>query len=144
MKRISRMVAGSLMAVLVGGGLATAKLNAQNGQGETFKVPFAFTADGHQIKPGTYEVRRDASAFLISIQNVETGDKQLFAVRPEQNGSVPTRGVLVFQQCGNRKALTEFHLRGTSAFSATVKVASNESLEMGNCPSSGTTMLAAR
>ena len=133
MKRRS-MMAALLLAVLMVGGASEARLNAQDGLGEIFTVPFAFTADGHEIQAGTYEIRRDSSQFLLSIQNLKTGEKQLFSVRPEQRSAVPARGLLVFHGCGERKELSEFHIRGTSLYSAAIDSGRSIGSEIENCP----------
>ena len=144
MKRVSSMMAGSLLAVLIAGGTCQARLNAQNEPGEVFTVPFAFTADGHEIQPGTYEVRRESNQFLVSIQNVKTGEKQLFSVRPEERSAVPAMGLLVFERCGDQKALSEFHIRGTNLYSATIDAGRRKSPEVESCSRSDTVTLAAR
>jgi hypothetical protein len=143
MKSITSIVAGSLLAVLIAGGASTTQLQAQNAPGEIFAVPFAFTVGGQEIKPGRYEVRRDASEYAISIQNLQTGEKQLFSVRPEERSAVPAKGLLVFRQCGDRKDLAEFHIRGTSLYSATIQLHKKNS-ELERCSHSDMTTLAAR
>ena len=144
MKRVKSMMAGSLLAVLIAGGPFEARLNAQSMQGEIFTVPFAFTAQGHEVQPGTYEVRRDSSPFLMSLQNVKTGEKQFFSVRPEQRSAVPAEGMLVFEECGDRKKLSEFHIRGTNLYSATINSRRRESPEVESCSRPETVTLAAR
>lgn len=142
--RISSMVAGSFLAVLLAAGVFEAKLSAQDPAGEVFKVPFAFTADGHLIQAGTYEVRRFESPFMMSIENVKTGDKQLFSVRPEGSQAVPARGLLVFSRCGDQRELSEFHVRGTGMYSATIQPKRKANPEVERCSSSNTTTIAAR
>jgi hypothetical protein len=144
MNRVRSVMAGSLLAVLIAGAAFNAKLVAQNGPGEIFTVPFAFTADGHQIQPGTYEIRRDSTQFLMSIQNVKTGDKQLFSVRPEQRAGVSAKGLLVFHGCSDRKQLSEFHVRGTSLFSATMDSQTSSNLHRESCSRQEVVTLAAR
>ncbi|MBS1804076.1 MAG: hypothetical protein JST28_11965 [Acidobacteria bacterium] len=144
MKRATSMMAGMLLAVLIAGGAAGTKSSAQSVSGEVFTVPFAFTADGHEVEPGTYEVRRDSSQFVMSIQNVKTGEKQLFPVRPESRPAVHQKGLLVFQQCGDRKSLSEFHVRGTSLYSATVTSGRKRNFEVESCSRPETLALASR
>lgn len=145
MKRIAMRMAGLVFAVLIAEGGWTAQARAaQFEPGETFNVPFAFTADGHKVVPGTYEVWRESSENVISIENVKTGKKQLFSVRPEGQAVVPAKGLLVFHGCGNRKDLAEFHVRGTSLYSATMGSGRRKNSDVESCPSSDTTTLAAR
>jgi hypothetical protein len=145
MKRITSIVAGPVFAVLTACGTFTAVLGAQDALGEIFTVPFAFTADGHEIGPGTYEVRRDMSQRLMSIQNVQTGEKELFSVRPEnRHSSISVKGFLVFERCGDSRNLIEFHKRGTGLYSATIAPSRKKNLEVGICSTSGTTTVAAR
>jgi hypothetical protein len=119
-------------------------LSAQDVQGEIFTVPFTFTAEGHEIEPGTYEIRRDFSQFLMSIVNVKTGEKQLFSVRPETRAAIPEKGLLVFRGCGNRKTLSEFHVRGANLFSAAVEPGRRETPEMERCSRVDAVTIAAR
>jgi len=144
MKSIESIMTGVLLTGLAVGGTFGARAAAQDGTGEIFTVPFSFIADGHEIRPGTYEIRRESSQFLLSIQDVKTGEKQLFSVRPEQRSAVPENGLLVFQQCGERKQLSEFHLRGTNLYSATIDSTPRESSELESCSKPGTVTIAAR
>jgi hypothetical protein len=144
MKRFTSMMPALLLAVLMVGGASEAKLNAQDRLGEIFTVPFAFTADGHEVQAGTYEIRRDSSQFLLSIQNLKTGEKQLFSVRPEQRSVVLAMGLLVFRGCGERKELSEFHVRGTNLYSAAIDSGRSKNSEIENCPRPENVTLAAR
>lgn len=144
MKHATSMMAGLLLIGLIAGGGSETKLNAQSETGEIFTVPFAFAADGHMIQPGTYEVRHDFSRFLLSVQNVKTGEKQLLSVRPEERFSVPAKGLLVFERCGQRRELSEFHVRGTSLYSETTAQGRKKHTEVESCAEAGTVTLAAR
>lgn len=144
MKQVSSIMAGLLMVATFATGSLGATAAAQDATGEIFTVPFAFTADGHEIQPGTYEIRRESSQFLLSIENVKTGEKELFSARPEQRAAVPAKGLLVFQRCGERKELSEFHTRGTNLYSATMDAKLRKSLELESCSRSNTVTVAAR
>jgi hypothetical protein len=144
MKRITSIIAGSLFTVLIAGGTFPTNLHAQSEPGLTFSVPFAFWTNGHHIPAGTYQVTLDSGQFLISIRNIKTGAKQLFSVRPEQRGAITERGVLVFHNCGERKDLTEFHIPGTDAYSATMTPHGAGNIEANNCRANDTMTLAAR
>jgi len=144
MKHVASIVAGLFGVLLIGSGGSAAPLRAQSAPGEIFTVPFAFRAEGHVIEPGTYEVRREANQFLISIQNVVTGDKQLFGVRPEEKGAAPAKGLLVFRKCGDHKDLSEFHIRTAKLYSVTIEAHGKKNSEMEACSSTDTTMVAAR
>lgn len=144
MKRTISVVAGSLFAVLAAGGGFTQKLAAQAGSGATFSVPFPFTADGYNVAAGTYEVRHLSSPFLISVINVETGEKQIFSVRPEQQGKIPSKGLLVFHRCGERVNLTEFHMTGTNSYSTAISPKRARNSEVESCSPEETMTVAAR
>jgi|GEM_PF-1326293 len=144
MKRITSIVAGSLLAILIAGGTLAANLHAQNEPGLIFVVPFQFSTNGHPIPAGTYQVTLDSSQFLMSIRNIKTGDKQLFNVRPEQRGTIAERGVLVFHKCGARKDLTEFHIPGTDVYSATMMPHVAKNIETNDCRANDNLTLAAR
>lgn len=144
MKRITSIVAASLFAVLTGAAAFSTHANAQNEHGAIFSVPFDFTADGHVIDAGTYKVNLDFNQHQISIQNVETGDQQFFAVRPELQHAIPSSGLLVFHRCGQRKDLTEFHIPGTNYYSATIPRRHVASSDLERCSANDTTTIAAR
>lgn len=144
MKRITSIVAGSLVAILIAGGGFTGSATAQNEPGAIFTVPFAFTADGYSVAAGTYEVDLLSSPFLISIRNVDTGEKQIFTVRPEQQLNVASKGLLVFHRCGQRKDLTEFHIPGTNLYSAAVSPRRVKNSEVESCSPAEIMTVAAR
>ncbi|WP_109487325.1 hypothetical protein [Occallatibacter savannae] len=144
MKQVTSIMSGILLAFVIAGGSGGARANAQDGTGEIFTVPFAFTVDGHDIQPGTYEVRRDLSPFLLSVENVKTGEKELFSVRPEQRRAIPAKGLLVFQRCGDRNKLSEFHVPGTNLYSATIDARPRKSTEVESCSRAETMTIAAR
>ena len=144
MKRITSIVAGSFLAILIAGCTLATDLQAQNEPGLIFVVPFEFSTNGHPVPAGTYQVTLDSSQFLISIRNIKTGDKQLFNVRPEQRGTIAERGVLVFHKCGARKDLTEFHIPGTDVYSATMMPQGARNIETNDCRTNETMTLAAR
>lgn len=144
MKRMSSIVTGSFFAVLIACGGCAPKMKAQTEQAAIFSVPFAFTTDGHQVAAGTYEVRRLSSLFLISIRNVDTGQKEIFEVRPEEQSKIPAKGLLVFHRCGQRTDLTEFHIAGNSVYSAAIPKGRARSSEMETCSSADTMTVAAR
>lgn len=144
MKRISSIVTGSFFTVLIACGGCSPKMNAESESGALFNVPFAFTADGHHVSSGTYEVDRLANPYLISIRNVETGEKQIFTVRPEQQRTIPSKGLLVFHRCGQRKDLIEFHIPGTNVYSRAISPQQATNSEVESCSPADTTTVAAR
>lgn len=129
---------------MIAGGTFTAKLHAQMEPGLLFSVPFAFSTNGHSIPAGTYQVTLDSSQFLISIRNVETGEKQFFTVRPEQQRTIASQGLLVFHRCGERKELTEFHIPGADSYSMAIPSRRAKSAEAKSCPTTDAVFLAAR
>lgn len=144
MKRITSIVAGSLFAVLIIGGTFAARVQAQDEPGVTFKVPFAFSADGQNIPAGTYQLNLVSNQFEMSIRNVQTGDVRFLSVHPEQQLTVASRGLLVFHGCGERKDLAEFHIPGTSIYSATIVPRGAKNMESKSCPTPGTLTVASR
>lgn len=144
MKRITSIVAGALIAVLIGTGAISTKANAQAETTQVFSVPFAFTADGHVIDAGTYEINLVSNQFLMSIRNLKTGDRQLFAVRPEQQRNTSSRGLLVFHRCGANRDLTEFHVPGTNLYSTTIPPRHKTASDLERCSEDDTTTIAAR
>lgn len=119
MKRITSIIVKSLFAILISGGLLTTA-HAQYDPGITVDIPFAFSADGHEIAAGTYQLQLTDSNFLLSIRNVSTGKKQIITVRPEESRKLSDQARLTFQVCGGHNYLTEIYTQGTRLFSATV------------------------
>jgi len=144
MKRMSSIIVASLFAILILGGPLVAKLHAQNGEGLVFSVPFAFTADGSRIAAGTYELNLVSNEFMMSIRNVETGDTQVFNVRPEQQRAIESHGRLIFHRCGGHMDLTEFHVPGTNLYSETITPNRVKKAEAKTCPATDAVFLAAR
>ena len=144
MKRLTSIVTGSFIAVLFGCGALIANANAQAEPGEIFTVPFAFTADGHNVAAGTYEISLVSNHYLISIRNVQTGKEQFFTVIPEQQLTIASQGLLVFHRCGQRKDLTEFHIPGTDLYSTTIAPRHANASELESCSPESTTTIAAR
>lgn len=144
MKRMSSIIVGSLVAVLIAGGAFAVKLHAQNGLGVVFSVPFAFTADGRDIAAGTYELNLASNKFMMSIRNVETGDMQVFTVHPEEQRAIDSHGRLVFHSCGGHMDLTEFHVPGTNLFSETIPPRRLQNMEAKACHAPDSVTMASR
>ncbi len=144
MKRITSIVAGSLLAILIVGGGFAARLQAQDDLGVTFKVPFAFSADGQNIPAGTYQLSLVSNPYTMKIRNVQTGDQRFLSVRPEQQRTVASRGLLVFHDCGDRKDLAEFHIPGNSLYSETIAPRGMKNMEGKTCPAPGALTVASR
>jgi hypothetical protein len=144
MKRMSSIIVGSLVAVLIVGGTFTAKMHAQDGPGVVFSVPFAFTADGHNIAAGNYELNLVSNEFLMSIRNLKTGELQLFGVHPDQERKIEERGRLIFEGCGEHRYLAQFHIPGTNVYSTTMTPNRVKNAEAKACPATDFVTLAAR
>jgi hypothetical protein len=144
MKRFTSIVTGSCFAVLIACGGCAPKLKAQTEPGAIFSVPFSFTTDGHRVAAGTYEVRRLSSPFMISISNLETGEKQIFTARPEHQPNLPSKGQLVFHRCGQSNELTEFHIQGKELYSVLIAPRRGPNSEFKSCSSPDTMTIAAR
>lgn len=142
MKRLTSIATASFFAVLLACGALHA--NAQTEPAEIFTVPFAFTANGHNVPAGTYEISLVSSHYLMSIRNVQTGDEQFFTVMPQQQKTIASKGILVFHGCGPRKDLTEFHIPGTDSYSSTIAPRHVRNSESESCSPDGTTTIAAR
>jgi hypothetical protein len=144
MKRIHSIIAGSLFAILVlSCGFAT-RLQAQDEPAVTFSIPFAFSTAGRTIPAGTYQLNLVEGQHLMSILNVKTGDMQVFSVFPDQQKSIESHGRLIFNRCGDRNELAEFHIPGTNFYSRMVPSRADRKLEAKACPLDQTVTLASR
>ena len=144
MKRMSSIIVGSLVAVLIVGGTFAAELHAQSGPGVVFSVPFAFTVDGHNVAAGNYELNLVSSEFLMSIRDRKTGKLQVFDVHPDQERSIEERGRLIFESCGDHRYLTEFHIPGTNVYSTAMSPRRLKDTEAKACPATDFVTVAAR
>lgn len=132
MKRVTSIIVKSFFAILISGGLLTTA-HAQYAPGITVDIPFAFSADGHEIAAGTYQLQLTDSNFLLSIRNVSTGKKQIITVRPEEARKLSDQARLTFQVCGGHNYLTEIHTTGTNLFTATVTGHKENPANSGTC-----------
>ena len=116
MKRISSLIAKSLVSILIGSGSLAMNLQAQSDLAMTISIPFQFTVGTHSMEPGTYEFSLVSSPFLVSVLNVKTGHQEMFPVRPAQQLAVEERGHLKFQNSHACRVLDEIHFPGTDRF----------------------------
>ncbi|HMG87782.1 MAG TPA: hypothetical protein VK574_18755 [Terracidiphilus sp.] len=144
MKRMSSIIVGSLVAILIMGGTFAVKLHAQVGPGVVFNVPFAFSLDGHNIAAGNYKLNLVSGQYILSIRNLETGDLRFFGVQPGQQHAIEEHGRLVFGGCGYHRYLAEFHMPGTDTYSVTRTPERVKNAEAQACPTGNSVFLAAR
>jgi hypothetical protein len=117
MKRISSLIAKSLVTILIGSGTLAINLQAQSDLAMTASIPFPFTVGTQSMAPGTYEFSLVSSQFLVSVRNVKTGHQEMFPVRPGQQLAVEQCGRLKFRNSNARSILSEVHFPGTDRFS---------------------------
>ncbi len=143
MKSMTSIIVRSLFAILIGGSpLATAF--AQYDPGITVNIPFAFSADGQEIAPGTYQLQLLSSNFLMSVRNVNTFEEQFVTVRPEQTRRVSPEGRLIFQVCEGHSYLTEIHIPGANLFSETIAGRKQKDVEARPCSNEDSATVALR
>lgn len=113
MKRLCRVVT-HLLLIAVTAGLLYAATNAWAEASASVNIPFAFTANHHQMPAGYYKVERVSNRFLSFI-DVSTGKHVTFVlINPEQSESIAIRGALIFHVNGQRYMLTEVRIAGSS------------------------------
>jgi hypothetical protein len=144
MKRMSSIIARSLVAILVVGGAFAVNLHAQGGPGVDFDVPFAFSLNGHNIEAGNYKLNLVSDQYLLSIRNLKTGQLQFFGVVPEQQRAIEEHGRLVFSGCENHRYLAEFHIPGSDTYSVTSTPESLKKAGAKACSSRDSVFLAER
>ena len=121
MKRLPTVFIKSLFTILIGCGALAADLQAQS-DAITVRVPFRFSVGAQNIAPGTYRFslvssRMEMSQFLLSILDVNSGDAEVVAVRPEQQRTFEQHGHLIFRNSEGHNVLAEVHFPGTDTFS---------------------------
>lgn len=116
MKRITSLFAKSLFTLLIAGGTLATHLQAQN-ESMTVTVPFPFTVGTQCIAPGTYRFSLITSQYMLSVVNLKTGYKEIFAVHPEDQPRSEPSGRLVFRGSDGPRILDELHFAGSDQFS---------------------------
>lgn len=143
MKSMTSIIVRSLFAILIScSPLATAF--AQYDPGIIVNIPFAFSADGQEIAPGTYQLQLISGSFLMSVRNVNTYEEQFITVRPEQSRRATPEGRLIFQVCDGHSYLTEIHIPGANLFSETVAGRKHKYAEAGPCSNEDSSTVALR
>ena len=115
MTRITSLFTKSLFALLIAGGTLATNMQAQT-ESMTVTVPFPFTVDEQCNAPGTYRFSLTSSQYLLSVVNVKTGNKEMFAVHPENEPVSEASGRLVFQGADGPRVLNELHFAGSDTF----------------------------
>jgi hypothetical protein len=116
MKRISSLIAKSLVSILIGTGSLASNLQAQSDLVVTANIPFPFTVGTHTMAAGTYEFSLVSSQFLVSVLNVKTGHQEMFPAYPKQQLAPEERGRVKFQNSDAYRVLSEIHFPGTDRF----------------------------
>jgi hypothetical protein len=78
-------------------------------------VPFAFTANHHQMPAGNYEVL--ASETSLTLVNVNSKKVAILLIRRESGDAIETRGRMEFFVSGSRHVLTQMQFAGSSMHS---------------------------
>lgn len=125
MKKFARVVAKSLVSILIGSGVLAANLEAQSDE-ITVRVPFPFTVCAQSIAPGTFQFglvsdRGGFNQFLLSVLNVKTGVTEICAVRPEWQRTIEQHAHVTFHDSEGRSILTEVHFPGNDLFTELVQ-----------------------
>src|SRR5580704_12577359 len=115
MKRHSRIVTHLLFSLPVAAGLLCAAPGASAQTTQTAVIPFAFSANGHQLPAGAYQVRL-LSKCILSLYSANANRTELLMVHPEGGRVIETRGRLVFHRHGTRSDLTQIRVPGTSFY----------------------------
>lgn len=80
------------------------------------KVPFAFTANHHQVPAGYYEVlSSETSLTLINVNSRKV--EAILLTRKESGDAIETRGRMEFFVSGGRHVLTQVQFAGSSMHS---------------------------
>lgn len=119
MKRHSRILTHLLFSLPVATGLLCAAPGASAQTTQTAVIPFAFSANGHQLPAGAYQVRL-LSKCILSLYSANANRTELLMVHPEGGRVIETRGRLVFHRHGTRSDLTQIRVPGTSFYSELV------------------------
>jgi hypothetical protein len=144
MKRMTSVIVKSLFAILISGGPLALAAHAQEDSAITAHVPFAFSIGNQEIAAGTYQLRLTSDRFQMFVRNVLTGKEKIFAVRPERERKVTSRGRLMFQVCDGHIYLAEIHISGTNLFSETVNGRTHRDADATTCSKENSTTAALR
>jgi len=75
-------------------------------------TPFAFSAGTQSYPAGTYQFTL-LSEWSLSIRNVNGGGERFFTVRPQENGTLASQGVLTFRNFEGHSSLQSVYVAGT-------------------------------
>jgi hypothetical protein len=144
MKRMASVIVKSLFAILISGGPLALAAHAQDDPAITANVPFAFSVGNQQIAAGTYQLELTSDRFQLSVSNVLTGHKQIFAMHPEVERKSISQGEVMFQVCDGHIYLAEVHIPGTNRFSETVNGRAQRGAYAAACSKENPTVVALR
>lgn len=141
MKRISSLIAKSLIAVVAAGAMLAGTAQAQLSQVMTATIPFGFSADGNNVAAGTYKVEL-LSERTLWIRNVDSGKQLLLMVRPDVGRAVESQGKLIFHRFEGRNYLSEIRIAG-STITSDVREKHSSNPEQASLGSSESTVMVA-
>ena len=116
MRRAASTMWKMALAILIASGTIAPPLHAQDGIGVDVAIPFAFSANGHDLPAGKYRLTIE-DQFELSIRDLKTGPKRFFTTLPHSEPSSASSGRLVFDHCLSLCVLSEVHIPGTGTFS---------------------------
>jgi hypothetical protein len=101
-----------LLAVGIGSMLALGTQTATAQDAVIVTTPFAFSAGAQSFPAGTYQFTL-LSDWSLSIRSVNGGGQSFFAVEPEQNRAVGSKGSLIFRNSEGHASLQAVYVPGT-------------------------------
>jgi hypothetical protein len=101
----------SILAALTTSGILALGTQAASAQKINVTTPFGFSAGNQFFPAGTYQFTI-LSEWSLSIRNVNGGGERLFAVRPEENGPLGSRGGLIFRNSEGHRNLQTVYAPG--------------------------------
>ncbi len=119
MTRHSAMLTNLLFSLPLATGLLCAAPAASAQNTATVNIPFAFSANNHQVAAGSYQVQLQGDRFL-SLYNVKTSKTQVVMVRPESGRAIESQSRLTFKGNGGHYYLAQVWIAGKSSHSEMV------------------------
>jgi len=111
-ERLISMFAKLVLAAVAACSMFTASTQNAGAQAVIVTTPFAFSAGSQLYPAGTYEFTR-LSDWSLSIRNVNGVSQKFFAVRPEDNSLLGSKGNVIFRNSDGHQSLQSVYVPGT-------------------------------
>jgi hypothetical protein len=107
--RLNSILSSAILssAIVVGLFASTGSAQAQNGQQLKVTIPFAFQAGSNHMPAGVYQITLQDHVMLLQDRDPGKYAAGFLMVTPSEDGTIQTKGRLVFHRYGDKYFLRE-------------------------------------